>query len=127
MSTEDVRLKPLTFFGRTTTTPCPIAEFDNELHFLISADNLVATRDTANGRERFVNRSSYRGMSGSPVFAVDGDPFQTNWKPVDTKIIGIQSSFFTLERGPDSYSFMKVCRIEKVWSVVKAVFPNVLK
>lgn len=50
-------------------------------------------------------------LSGSPIYAVDGAPFLSEWNPVDTKIVGIQSKFVGVESACDNRDFMKVTRI----------------
>ena len=102
-----------------------IEEFDGNIQFLICADNLTTTVGNEDGMVRSNLDSSFEGLSGSPVYAVDGNPFLPDWNPVDTKIIGIQSTFIALESNLGNHDFMKVARIESACSVISTVFPDV--
>lgn len=121
VSTGDEKLRPATFFGRTTTVGSDSEYIDECLHFLINADNLVANSVT-DGELR-APPESFRGLSGTPVFAVNDNPFEANWNAHDYKIIGIQSSVITLHR--EKHVVMKVMRLEAMFSLIAQSFPSV--
>ena len=125
ITSDDNRLMTVTYFGRTTTTPVSIGQLDDKMQFLICADNLVTTIGNENRMVRSELNASFEGLSGTPIYAVDGDPFLPDWNPVDTKIIGIQSTFIGLESAFGNYDFMKVTRIESACSVISEAYPDV--
>ena len=126
VSQTDPKLKVLTYFGVTSEIPTPVPQFNNDLQFVIGADNAVVNSGTVSSW-KVVDKldASYLGISGTPVFAVDGNPFKDGWSPYDVKVIGVQSAFMELETGPAVQKFMRVSRIESVCTVINEVFPEV--
>ena len=123
--TTDSKLKMVTFFGLTAKPPTCVSSFDEKLHFSIGANNTKTKHGNKNEwKERDLD-ASYEGLSGTPVFAVDGDPFRSGWNPVDTKIIGVQSSFMELDSKVGNDKLLKVARIESVCGVVSTAFPEI--
>jgi hypothetical protein len=111
------------FIGRTTTVEQESEYIDDRLHFLIGADQLSAASETDGGTKRRDPLESFRGLSGTPVFAVNDNPFEPNWTPGDAKIIGIQSSVLTLHR--QERIVMRVVRIELMYALIAELFPSV--
>lgn len=126
----DVRLKTASFVGRTTGSKGLEKTVDDKLHFLLYAGNRVTTNVSKEKMKLAKLNATFGGLSGTPVIAVDGDPFKKNWNPVDTKIIGIQSAVVQFEEnlGPDGFhEYMKVVRIEFLHYLLSDAFPNAFK
>jgi hypothetical protein len=123
VSKDDKCLKTVVFIGRTTTVEQESEYIDDRLHFLIGADQLAAAVETDGGNKQRDPPESFRGLSGTPVFAVNDNPFEPNWTPRDAKIIGIQSSVITLHR--QERIVMRVIRIELMYALIAEVFPSV--
>lgn len=122
---EDERLQYSAFIGRTTTVETTSDSIIDGLHFLVSADNLQTTLgDSKNEAARLVKGpASFRGLSGTPVFAVNENPFEPGWYPHDFKIIGIQSAVVDLYQ--EKRKVFRVMRIETVFHAIREAFPTV--
>ena len=121
VSKDEEKLKTTVFIGRSSTVETPDDYIDNDLHFLIGADNLICNSEE-DGREIDAPKS-FRGLSGTPVFAVNDNPFEPNWNAHDCKIIGIQSSVVSLHQ--QKRIVMKVMRFEGVFYIIRQLFPTV--
>lgn len=118
---DDPKLQTTVFIGRTTKTDADSDYIVDEYHFLISADNLVSI-DEMDGMPREPPKS-FRGLSGTPVFAVNDNPFEPNWNAHDTKIIGIQSAVITLHQ--EKRVVMRVVRLELMYHAIRELYPSV--
>lgn len=126
VKTTDVRLKPASFVGRTTGSTGLSTAVDDEVHFLLYASNRFTANVSKEKMELATLNASFGGLSGTPIVAVDGAPFKKNWNPVDTKIIGFQSSVVQFEQnlGHDGFhEYMKVVRIEFLHYLLSEAFP----
>ena len=120
VTADDKKLKTTIFIGRTTSVASDSDYIDDNLHFLITADNLVANCEP-NGETR-EPPDSFRGLSGTPVFAVNENPFVENWNAHDCKIIGIQSAVIKLYK--EKRVVMRVMRIEWMFDAIRQLFPS---
>ena len=118
---NDQKLQTTVFIGRTTTVESESEYIDDDFHFLISAD-IIVTNSEPDGELRDPPES-FRGLSGTPVFAVNDNPFEPNWNAHDTKIIGIQSAVITLHQ--EKRIVMRVVRLEWMYHAIRELFPTV--
>ena len=122
---SDTKLKAATYFGQTAKSPVCEGRLDEKLHFVIGANAAKTKHGNQDEWKSGDLNASYEGLSGTPVFAVDGNPFRPGWNPVDTKIIGVQSSFMEFESVAGNDKLLKVSRIESVRDVLSTVFPEI--
>ena len=127
VKTTDRRLKTTSFVGRTSAPPFANEMVDSEIHFLIYAGNTVSTDVGPTESKVSEFNASLRGLSGTPVFAVSGNPYEDGWQTDDTKIIGIQSSVVTFLENGEPHNYLKVIRIEFLHYMLSEVFPTEFK
>lgn len=130
VKTTDIRLKPASFIGRTTDSQNVDDVVDDEIHFILYASNRFSASVSKEKMELAELNATFRGLSGTPVIAVDGDPFKEDWNPVDTKIIGIQSGVVKFEESPNPdgcHEYMKIVRIEFLYYLLHESFPDDFK
>lgn len=123
----DVRVKTASFIGRTTESKGLQESVDDKVHFLIYASNLVTANVSRKKMEMAELNATFGGLSGAPVFAVDGNPYEDNWNPVDTKVIGIQSGVVQLKKGIEYHEYMKIVRIEFLHYLLSEAFPTAFR
>lgn len=112
VTSEDQCLRAFTYVGHVSEHSSTTDSIDSSIYFALHGEPLTRNAD----------QRSYGGMSGTPVFAVNGNPFQPNWKPTDRRIIGIQSSVVSLHKL--GITLMKVARIELLYSLLRTCFPS---
>lgn len=124
VTSDDKLLRDCVFTGKITTVAQKSESINNDLQFLISADDCATSLvNTVTGElSEIQTPESFRGLSGAPVFMVDGNPLEPGWNPRFPRVLGFQSGFIELYE--DKRSVMQVVRSDLLFALLREAFPS---